>query len=119
MPPFIPDTAFSVLDVDEMVERYEGSAAPIYPRDLLAVGAEGLVRATYVVDVTGMVDTMTIQVVHSDDPRFTESVRTALGRMRFRPARRGGKTVRQLVEQKFSFRIAPASQIAEQVSLSW
>ena len=28
---FIPDTAFSVLEVDEMVERYETSAAPIYP----------------------------------------------------------------------------------------
>ena len=25
------DTAFSVLEVDQMVERYEGSAAPIYP----------------------------------------------------------------------------------------
>jgi TonB family protein len=105
-----------VLEVDEMVERYEGSAAPIYPRDLLAVGAEGLVQAIYVVDTTGRVDTTTIQVVRSDDPRFTESVRTALGRMRFRPARRAGKTVRQLVEQRFRFRIMPASQVAEQIS---
>ena len=115
VPAFIPDTAFSVLEVDEIV-RYEGSAAPIYPRDLLAIGAQGLVQAIYVVDTTGMVDTTTIQIVRSDDPRFTESVRTALGHMRFRPARRAGKTVRQLVEQKFSFRITPASQVAEQIS---
>jgi len=113
---FVPDTVFSVLEVDEMVERYEGSAAPAYPRDLLAVGAEGLVQAIYVVDTTGRVDTTTIQVVRSDDPRFTESVRTALGRMRFRPAKRAGKTVRQLVEQRFRFRIMPASQVAEQIS---
>jgi TonB family protein len=115
-PPFVPDTVFSVLEVDEMVERYEGSAAPVYPRDLLAMGAEGLVQAIYVVDTTGRVDTATIQVVRSDDSRFTASVRTALGQMRFRPAKRGGKTVRQAVEQQFRFRIVPATRVAEQIS---
>jgi TonB family protein len=114
--PFVPDTIFSVLDVDEMVERYEGTAAPVYPRDLLTVGAEGRVQATYVVDSTGRVDTTTIQVVRSDDPRFTESVRTALGGMRFRPAKRAGKPVRQLVEQLFRFRITPPPQAVEQAS---
>ena len=115
-PAFVPDSIFSVLEVDKMVERFEGSAAPVYPRDLLAMGAEGSVLATYVVDTTGRVDTTTIQVVRSDDSRFTESVRTALGGMLFRPAKRAGKTVRQLVEQQFRFRILPASQLAEQIS---
>ena len=114
-PAFIPDTAFSVLEVDDEIVRYEGSAAPIYPRDLLAIGAEGLVQAIYVVDTTGMVDTTTIQVVRSDDPRFTESVLTALAQMRFRPATRGDKNVRQLVEQQFRFRVVYASQVANQV----
>jgi Gram-negative bacterial TonB protein C-terminal len=114
--PFVPDTAFSVLDVDETVERSDGSAAPVYPRDLLAIGAEGEVNTMYVVDTTGRVDTTTIQVLESDDPRFTESVRTALGGMRFRPARRGGKPVRQLVEQWFRFRIAPESQTIDRAS---
>jgi TonB family protein len=113
---FVPDTAFSVLEVDEMVERYEGSAAPIYPRDLIASGKEGQVQAIYVVDTTGRVDTTTIQVVQSDDPRFTESVRTALGGMRFRPARRAGMIVRQLVTQRFRFRIVSSSQAADQIS---
>jgi TonB family protein len=116
VPPYVPDTIFSVLEVDETVERYEGSAAPAYPRDLLAVGAQGVVQAIYVVDTTGQVDTTTIQVVRSDDPRFTESVLTALGQMRFRPARRGGKTVRQLVQQQFRFQIIPESQVAQQAS---
>ncbi|MGH7512391.1 MAG: energy transducer TonB [Gemmatimonadales bacterium] len=115
-PAFLPDTVFSVLEVDEIVKRYDGSAAPAYPPDLLAVGAEGVVRAIYVVDSTGRVDTTTIQVILSDDPRFSESVRTALGLMLFRPAKRAGKTVRQLVEQQFRFRIIPASQVADQVS---
>lgn len=113
---FIPDTAFSVLEVDEMVQRYESTAAPIYPRELAAIGTQGQVQAIYVVDTTGLVDTITIRVVRSDDPRFTESVRTALGQMRFRPAKRAGKTVRQLVEQKFRFKIVPASELAERIS---
>jgi TonB family protein len=115
-PEAVPDTAFSVLEVDKMVERYESSAAPIYPRELIAMGVEGLVQAIYVVDTTGMVDTATVQVVLSNDRRFTESVRTALGQMRFRPAMRAGKTVRQLVEQQFRFKIAPAPQMAKQMS---
>jgi TonB family protein len=115
MSPYVPDTAFSVLEVDEMV-RYESSAAPIYPRELMAIGAEGLVQATYVVDSAGQVDTSTVRVMYSDDPRFTESVRAALGQMRFRPAKRAGKTVRQLVEQKFRFKVVPPEEFARQVS---
>jgi hypothetical protein len=116
MSQYFPDTAFSVLQVDEIVERVESSAAPIYPHDLLAIGAQGLVRATYVVDTSGLVDTTTIKVILSDDPRFTASVVTALGQMRFRPAKRGGKTVRQLVEQKFNFKIVSPSEMVKQMS---
>jgi TonB family protein len=104
------DTVFSVLEVDRTVERYDGSAAPVYPAELIARGTEGAVQATYVVDTLGRVDTTTISVVQSDDPRFTESVKTALGQMLFRPAKRSGRTVRQLVQQRFRFRIAPSAQ---------
>jgi hypothetical protein len=114
--PYVPDTAFSVLEVDEMVERYENSAAPVYPPDLMSTGTQGMVQATYVVDTVGTVDTTTFQVMYSDDPRFTESVRVALGQMRFRPAKRAGKAVRQMVEQKFRFKIVPASELAKQIS---
>jgi TonB family protein len=113
---YIPDTAFSVLEVDQIVERYETSAAPVYPQELMAIGLEGLVQATYVVDTTGQVDTTTIRVLQSDDPRFTHSVREALRLSRFRPAKRAGKTVRQLVEQKFRFKIVPPEEFAKQVS---
>jgi TonB family protein len=101
------DSIFTVLEVEQTVERYEGSAAPIYPPRLSALGIEGHVQATFVVDPTGWVDRTSVRVLESDDPEFSESVRTALGEMRFRPAMRGGKAVRQLVEQRFNFRIAP------------
>jgi TonB family protein len=112
-PVFVPDTAFSVLEVDKTVERFDSSAAPVYPRELLAIGVQGLVQAIYVVDTTGLVDTTTVEVVRSDDPRFTESVRTALAGMRFRPAIRAGKTVRQLVEQRFRFKITPPNELKQ------
>jgi TonB family protein len=108
--PFLTEKVYSALQVDQMVERYEFSAAPVYPPELSARGVEGQVEATYVVDATGRVDTTTIQVIQSDHPRFTESVRTALGEMRFRPAKRAGKPVRQLVGQRFRFRVAQPSQ---------
>jgi TonB family protein len=115
-PAFLSDSAFSVLEVDETVERFDETAAPVYPSELAARGTEGQVQMTYVVDVTGRVDTTTIRVLQSDDPRFTQSVRTALGEMRFRPAKKSGRTVRQLVEQRFNFRIAPSAQIGRQIS---
>ena len=113
-PAAVPDTVFSILEVDKVVERYEGSAAPAYPGDLLAIGVEGVVQALYVVDTAGTVDTGSVQVLYSDDPRFTASVRTALGGMRFRPARRGGTPVRQQVLQQFRFKIVPAPTLARQ-----
>jgi TonB family protein len=106
-PPFLPERVYSVLQVDEMVERYEGSAAPVYPPELSARRVEGQVEAAYVVDTLGRVDTTTIRVMQSDDPRFTQSVRTALGETLFRPAKRAGKPVRQLVQQRFRFKLAP------------
>ena len=106
------DTTFTVFEVDAMVERYEGTAAPVYPSDLAQAGVEGLVLATYVVDATGRVDTTTIRIISSDHPRFTSSVQTALGQMSFRPAKRRGQPVRQLVEQRFRFQIGRSAQVA-------
>ena len=104
--PFLEAKAYTALEVDRMVERYESSAAPVYPPELTASRVEGAVEASYVVDAAGRVDTTTIRVLRSDHPRFTESVREALAEARFRPATRGGKAVRQLVAQRFRFKVA-------------
>jgi TonB family protein len=105
-PPFLVQKVYSAIQVDEEVERYPYSAAPEYPPELSARGVEGKVEATYVVNARGRVDTTTIRVMRSDDPRFTESVRTALGQAMFRPAKRSGQHVPQLVQQRFSFKLA-------------
>lgn len=112
----VADSVFSVLEVDRMVERYDGSAAPAYPPDLVAKGVEGMVQAIYVVDTTGWVDTSSIEVVTSDDPEFTRSVREALDHMRFRPALRGGRAVRQRVQQKFRFQLQPLPELTRPVT---
>jgi TonB family protein len=113
--PFLSlDSVYSALQVDQMVERYDNSAVPVYPPELSARGTEGQVEATYVVDTMGRVDTTTIQVMQSDDPRFTESVRTALGGALFRPAKRSGKTGRQRVQQRFRFKLTQVSGAADQ-----
>ncbi|MGH3373190.1 MAG: energy transducer TonB [Actinoallomurus sp.] len=106
------DTTFTVFEVDAMVERNEASAAPEYPSDLAEAGVEGVVLATYVVDATGRVETTAIRILSSDHPLFTASVQTALAAMSFRPATRGGKPVRQLVEQRFRFQIGGTARIA-------
>ena len=106
------DSVFSVLEVDRTVERYEWSAAPAYPPELIALGTQGVVQAIFVVDTAGTVDTTSVRVIHSDHPAFTASVRAALGAMRFHPALRRGKPVRQEVAQQFRFRIRPNERVA-------
>ena len=110
------DTVFSVLEVDRTVERYDWSAAPAYPPDLAALGAEGVVRAFYVVDTLGSVDTASVRVVYSDDPGFTASVLAALGQMRFKPATKAGRPVRQEVQQQFRFRLRPGMGVPGSVA---
>ncbi len=112
----VADSVFSVLEVDRMVERFDGSAAPAYPPELVAKGVSGMVQAIYVVDTTGRVDTASIEVVTSDHPRFTQSVREALDHMRFRPALRAGQPVRQRVQQRFRFQIQPLPELTKPVS---
>ena len=101
-----PDSVYSMLDVEETAVRTAGSAAPVYPYELMSVGTEGGVFLRFVVDSSGRADVASIEVVRSSHPAFTQSVRQALPLMLFTPATIGGRRVRQLVEQNFEFRIA-------------
>jgi TonB family protein len=104
------DSVFSQLEVDSIVSRYPGSAAPAYPIDMLKQGVQGSVTTQYVVDTTGFADTTSLKIMRTTHPEFSEAVRTALPFMRFFPAKVGSKKVRQLVEQEFSFKIEQAAQ---------
>ena len=113
-PPLITETALTEVEVDSVVERDPTSAAPRYPPKLLALNVEGSTFVHYVVDTTGRVDTLSIQVVRASHPQFAASVREALSLMKFRPAIQSSHKVRQWVEQNFSFRIiAPVKATAD------
>lgn len=103
-----PDSAYSVLDVEETATRSAGSAAPLYPSDLLREGTEGSVTVRFVVDTIGHADSSSIQVLSFTHPEFAQSVRHALPLMTFTPAAMGGRKVRQIVEQRFGFKLQPA-----------
>jgi len=101
------DSVYSMLDVEEIAVRSEGSAAPIYPPELLTKGVEGSVLTNFVIDTTGRADTATIEILQSAHTLFVQSVRTAIPGMRFSAAMVQGRKVRQMVEQRFHFRITP------------
>jgi len=102
------DSVYSILDVEESATRSEGSAAPVYPPELMKEGKEGGVFIRFVVDSSGRADSSTIEIVRASHPLFAMAVRQAVPQMMFSPASMGGRHVRQAVEQNFEFRIAPS-----------
>jgi hypothetical protein len=97
--------AFSDIEVDSAASRDPESEGPIYPPTLMAKGIEGSVLATFIVDVTGRPDLETYIPLEATDSLFANAVRDALPRMKFRPAKINDKPVRQLVEQRFLFKV--------------
>lgn len=97
--------AFSIVDVDSAAERDPMSAAPAYPKDLLARNIEGHATLRFVVDSTGLIDLGTIKLIEASHPLFVKAVEEAMPKMRFRPAMMGNAAVRQLAEQLFKFEI--------------
>ena len=92
--------------VEKAVVAIPGTATPRYPSMLQSAGVEGSVRAQFVVDTLGRVEQGSFRALESTHDLFTAAVRDALSRARFKPAEVGGRRVRQLVEQSFSFSIA-------------
>jgi TonB family protein len=105
LPKLLGDSILMEIDVDSAVKRYEWSAAPDYPLEMLHQQIQGSAFVLYVVDTSGVADTTSFQVLSATHNEFAEAVRQALPRMRFRPALLAGHKVRQLVQQNFTFRI--------------
>ena len=99
------DNVYTSFEVDNAVQFSYGSAVPQYPPDLLARRVPGKVTVRFIVDTSGTADVQSLEIIDSTDPQFAASVRDALPRMKFQPARLNGKRVRQLVEQPFRFNI--------------
>ena len=100
-----PDQAYFEFQVEQPVTPAASSPAPRYPDLMRRAKVEGEVLAQFVVGPDGVADVGSFKVLRSTHDLFTKAVREALPTMRFNPARVGGKAVRQLVQQPFSFSI--------------
>lgn len=100
-------TAAWAHQVDQPAAPLGRSRVPRYPGLLQSARQEGSVVAFFVVDTLGRVEPSSFRAAASTHALFTESVRTAVLAMRFRPAEVAGQPVRQLVEQRFIFTLTP------------
>lgn len=91
--------------VDKPILAIPGTATPRYPSMLQSAGVEGDVRAQFVVDTLGRVEPGSVRILDKSHDLFAAAVENALSRARFKPAEAGGRKVRQLAEQVFTFRI--------------
>ncbi len=69
-----------------------------YPDKLRESGIEGRVVVQFVVDRNGRVENGTVKIINASHDEFVEPTRAALREFRFRPAKRQGQTVRQVVQ---------------------
>jgi TonB family protein len=99
-------TSSSTPQDDAGAKQIPGTGVIRYPDAMRAANREGAVRAMFIVDENGLVDTATFRVLQSTDRAFTAAVRAALPTMRFTPARKSGRAVRQVVELPFTFSLA-------------
>jgi TonB family protein len=91
------------FQVEQQARPVTGTGSPHYPDAMRRAKREGEVLAQFVVDEHGAVDMATFKANTSSDSAFTNAVRAALATMRFHPAVVGGKPVKQVVQQPFTF----------------
>ena len=96
--------AYEEDQVERAVQVTRGPQ-PRYPDALKSVGVEGVVAMRFIVSAEGRVEPGSIDVISTPHKLFAEAVRSALLNTRYRPAEAGGRPVRQLVEQSFSFKL--------------
>ena len=101
--PVNSDQPFFEFQVEKQVQQIPGSGNLRYPDMLRSANVEGEVLAQFVVDTTGRYESGSFKVLKSSHDLFTASVKNALPTMRFYPAEVGGRKVKQLVQQPFTF----------------
>ena len=100
------DQPYFEFQVEKPVVPAPGSTSPRYPDMLRQAGVEGEVLAQFVVDTTGRAEAGSLKILKSSHDLFIQSVKNALPQMRFIPAEVGGRKVKQLVQQPFTFSIS-------------
>jgi protein TonB len=101
--PVNTDQPYFEFQVEKQVQTAAGSPQPRYPEMLKSANIEGEVLAQFVVDTTGRAEMNTFKVLKSSHDGFTQAVRNVLPNMKFYPAEIGGRKVKQMVQQPFTF----------------
>ena len=102
------------FQVGKPVVLQPGSAMPKYPEILREAGVEGEVLVWFAVDEQGKANVQSFKVIRATHELFAAAVKQALPSMRFVPAEVGGRKVKQIVEQPFSFSLPKVEPKAEQ-----
>jgi len=77
---------------------------PRYPPVLQSAGIAGSVDLQYVVDTTGHAEPNSFKVMKTTHPAFVDPAEEAIRKGVFKPAKFKGTPVRQLVQQRISFK---------------
>jgi hypothetical protein len=84
--------------------------APSYPSALADFGFAGHVELEFVVDTLGLAEMDDLFVAEASHIGFVQSARRAISKCRYRPAKKAGRPVRQLVQQRVVWRqVSPDS----------
>ena len=92
--------------LDHLAQQIPGTGTLRYPAAMRRANREGEVLAQFVVDTTGRAEMGSYKVLKTTHELFGNAVKNALSGMRFIPAEVGGRKVRQLVQQPFTFAIS-------------
>ena len=101
--PVTTDQPYFEFQVEKQVQQIPGTGNLRYPDMLRSANVEGEVLAQFVVDENGRFEPGTFKVIKSSHDLFTQAVKNALPNMRFYAAEIGGRKVKQLVQQPFTF----------------
>jgi TonB family protein len=96
---------FFEFQVEKPATQLPASGVPKYPAALRAAHVEGEVQAQFVVNENGKADPSTVKVLLTTNELFSAAVRSAVPEMRFSAAEVGGRSVKQLVQQSFQFKL--------------
>ena len=105
--PDVPSTFAAALfarDVTKPATPVPGNRGPVYPPGLAEEGIRATISTMFVVNEVGQPDLATFRVLNtSPNERFVESIREALERTRFVPARKDDEWVPQVVQYTYDF----------------
>ncbi|MEP6990452.1 MAG: M56 family metallopeptidase [bacterium] len=105
-PPRNANQPYFEFQVEKQASQVPGTGNLRYPDSLRTAKVSGEVLVQFVVDANGAYEPGSLKVLKSSHDLFTRAVALGLPNMRFYPAQVGGKAVRQLIQQPFTFAVS-------------